>query len=200
MNYRQFDAAQFQVGKFKLPFGLEENVSATNLDFASRSLMSRALTPGRDIGWMVHGRFASRILRYELGIFEHDGSNAKVQSGARVSGGRTTAARVSAQPFRPLKGAAAEFTIGAAWATTDVPEGLSSIRGRTVLGEDFFESDYPVSGARRRVGFETRWRPGPASVQAGYVQLTENVSARAWKTPICPLSVAPDGTLAGPGP
>src|SRR4029453_6622645 len=49
INYKQFDFAQLQYGKFKLPFGLDENTSSTNLDFAYRSLISSQLAPGRDI-------------------------------------------------------------------------------------------------------------------------------------------------------
>ena len=74
VNYSQFDEVQFQLGKFKLPFSLDENTSATNLDFVYRSLAASTLAPGRDIGWMVHGRVVKSILRYEFGSFEHDGA------------------------------------------------------------------------------------------------------------------------------
>ena len=77
VNYTQFDEVQFQLGKFKLPFSLDENTSATNLDFVYRSLAASTLAPGRDIGWMVHGRVVKGIFRYEFGSFEHDGANAR---------------------------------------------------------------------------------------------------------------------------
>src|SRR5829696_5747197 len=54
-NYKQFDAAQVQAGKFKVPFSLDENTSATNLDFVYRSRAAEFLAPGRDIGVMLHG-------------------------------------------------------------------------------------------------------------------------------------------------
>ncbi len=86
VNYQQFDAVQVMGGKFKLPFSLEENTSSTNLDFAYRSLAATYLAPGRDIGVMVHGRVVNRIIRYEVGIFEHDGQNARARNPERVCG------------------------------------------------------------------------------------------------------------------
>ena len=102
-NYQQFDFVQVQGGKFKLPFSLDENTSPTNLDFVYRSLAARVLAPGRDRGVMVHGRLLDRIVRYELGVFDHDGRNARTRNLERVSGDRTLAGRVVAQPFRSVE-------------------------------------------------------------------------------------------------
>ena len=77
LNYKQYGFAEVMAGKFKVPFSLDENTSSTNLDFVNRSRIATLLAPGRDIGVMVHGRFLTRgILRYELGLFNEDGSNA----------------------------------------------------------------------------------------------------------------------------
>jgi phosphate-selective porin OprO/OprP len=173
VNYSQFEPIQLQVGKFKLPFGLEENIGSTNLDFAYRSLIANTLAPGRDRGYMVHGRVFDRILRYEFGKFDHDGRNAKPKNVERVFGEQTTVFRISAVPFRTLSSPADDFELGAAWADTEVPEGFSGIRGQTVFGEPFFSSDFYVLGPRRRFGFETRWRPGPFSIQSEFIRLTE---------------------------
>ena len=99
-NYQQFDFVQVQGGKFKLPFSLDENTSPTNLDFVYRSLAARVLAPGRDRGVMVHGRVLDRMVRYELGIFDQDGRNARSQNPERVYGERTLAGRLVVQPFR----------------------------------------------------------------------------------------------------
>ena len=55
VNYRGLDRVALQAGQFKLPFGLDENTSSTNLDFVYRSTAAR-LSPGRDPGLMAHGR------------------------------------------------------------------------------------------------------------------------------------------------
>ena len=182
-NYRQFTEAQFQYGKFKLPFSLDENTSPTNLDFVYRSLAASTLAPGRDIGWMAHGRVIDQIVRYEFGIFEHDGANARPPRAARVYGGQTTALRLGVQPFRTTKTPAQDLLLGVAWTWSDLEEvsadstepsdGFSGLRGQTVFGQSFFSSEYPVVGKRNRVGFEMRWRPGPFSVKSEYIKVTD---------------------------
>ena len=72
-DYRALAALQVQGGHFKLPFSLDENTSPTNLDFVYRSLGAMTLAPGRDLGVMLHGRLLKRIVRYEGGLFDHDG-------------------------------------------------------------------------------------------------------------------------------
>jgi phosphate-selective porin OprO/OprP len=41
------------------------------------------------------------------------------------------------------------------------------------MGNRFFSSDFPIIGARTRVGVELRWQPGPASVQYEYTRLLD---------------------------
>jgi phosphate-selective porin OprO and OprP len=171
-NYRQFDTIQVQVGKFKLPFGLEENTSSTNLDFAYRSMTSTRLAPGRDRGLMVQGRVLARVLRYEAGVFDHDGRNARANDPEKVIGGRTVAGRLTAQPFRNRKSPMADFQIGIAHTASEMPEGITGLRARTVFGSSFFSPDLWVKGRRRRLGVEARVRPGPASLKAEFIRVT----------------------------
>jgi phosphate-selective porin OprO/OprP len=172
VNYRQFEVVQVQVGKFKLPFSLDENTGATNLDFVYRSTAANQLAPGRDRGVMVHGRVARRRLRYEMGAFDHDGRNARTREGSDVFGGRTLAGRVTAQPFRGVKSVASDFEAGVAFTSSEVPTGYPALRGRTAFDGQFFEPDLWVQGARRRLGVEARWRPGPFSVKSEYMRVT----------------------------
>ena len=171
-NYQQFGHVQVQGGQFKLPFSLDENTSATSLDFVYRSLAARALAPGRDRGVMVHGRVLNRIVRYEVGLFDQDGRNARTQNPERVSGGRTLAARVVAQPFRGSKSIAADLQAGFAFTSSDLETGLRSLRGQTTFEETFFDPDIWVQGRRQRTGFELRWRPGPFSLKSEYIRVT----------------------------
>jgi phosphate-selective porin OprO and OprP len=173
LNVRQFTAIQVQGGKFKLPFSLDETTSATNLDFVYRSRIATQLAPGRDRGVMVHGRLFKRTFEYEAGVFEHDGNNARTAAGDRVFGDRTVAVRLVAEPFRPTKGALEDFHVGVAFTTSDVPEGVTGLRGRTAFDQSFFPSRVYVSGTRRRTGIEFRVRPGPASIKAEYVRATD---------------------------
>ena len=103
LDYRQFKPVQVRAGIFKLPFGLEENTSATNLDFIYRARISSRLAPGRDRGVSVHGRVLKNVVSYEAGVFGNDGDNARPSNSARVFGKRTLAARVLTHPFRGSK-------------------------------------------------------------------------------------------------
>ena len=171
-NYKQFDSVQVQGGKFKLPFGLEENTGSTNLDFVYRSMASTRLAPGRDIGVMVHGRVLNRFVRYEVGGFDHDGRNARTDDPERVFGGPTLAGRVDVLPFRHHKSELSDLMVGVAYTTTDVDEGLSGLQARTVFGFPFItEPDLWVKGPRRRFGVEGRIRPGPTSIKAEFMRM-----------------------------
>ncbi len=178
-NYKQFAAVQVQAGKFKVPFSLDENTSATNLDFVHRSRAAEFLAPGRDVGVQVHGRVARRRLRYEAGLFRHDGSNARTNDLERVYAGRTFAGRVRTAPFRLGKGVWRDLEVGVAMTSGDVPEGQPGLRGRTVFDERFYRPDVFVRGARRRLGFEGQWRPGPFSVKAELIRLTQERSGQS---------------------
>jgi len=160
-------------GKFKLPFSLDENTSATNLDFVYRSRAATQLAPGRDRGVQLHGRVVRRVLRYELGVFERDGRNARTNDPARVAGGRTIAGRVRVEPFRLSTSELRDFELGVAFTDSDVAEGLPGLRGRTALDTAFFKADYPVSGRRQRTGFEAQWRPGPFSVKSEWIRVSD---------------------------
>jgi phosphate-selective porin len=176
VNYRQFRAVQVQGGKFKLPFSIDQNTSVTNLDFVYRSLVATHLAPGRDKGVMIHGQTLRRILRYEAGVFQHDGQNAHRQDPDRVSGDRTLAWRVSAKPFRSSDGPLEDLLVGVAMTHSDLhrsTEGLPGLHAHTTLGLDFFDRDIWVKGSRQRRGIEVRWRPGPFGIAGEYIRVTD---------------------------
>jgi phosphate-selective porin OprO/OprP len=173
IDYRQFKAVQVRGGIFKVPFGLDESTSATNLDFIYRSRISSRLAPGRDRGVSVHGRVLKSIVMYEAGVFGNDGDNARPSNSARVFGKTTFAARVVAHPFRGSKSGLATLQFGGAISGTDVPLGFPAVRARTVFGASFYDSDVWVRGHRQRTGLEIRWQPGRVSLQSEYIRLTD---------------------------
>jgi len=75
LDYRAARAVRVRGGRFKLPFGLEENISHTRIEFVRRTLMSNRLAPGRDNGVMLYGRVGR--IGYETGVFAHDGDNGR---------------------------------------------------------------------------------------------------------------------------
>ena len=121
VNLTYIKNAQIQVGKFKVPFGLDELTGVTHNDFVYRSLGANYLAPARDIGGMVHGRFFKRGLNYWAGVFKHDGDNAR--SKKIQGGGRTFAARVTGTPFRRLTASSlGGIEIGTAFAISELSD------------------------------------------------------------------------------
>jgi phosphate-selective porin OprO/OprP len=176
LNVNLLEEAQVKVGKFKIPFSLDQLTGAFNQDFVHRSRIATFLAPARDVGIMVHGTPLGRRLGYEVGIFRQDGENARGERDLDRSGQQTVAARVSSQPLRRfIRGPLREITLGAATTVGDVPEGLNSLRARTVfpnIEANLFDRLY-VLGRRVRVGLEGAWEPGPFSIKSEFIHVQD---------------------------
>jgi len=180
VNWSTFDAVRVKAGRFKMPFGLEQNTGATDVDFAYRSLASSTIAPGRDRGVMLYGELGR--LGYEVGMFDDDGDNGElkepqfVEAGEDLKGvGPSIAARLTGDLFRalPVPDKLKSANFGVAYTNASVPEGLNSLRGQSVWGtEDFFEPVY-VKGRRQRYGAQFDWTPGPTGLKAEWMQSRE---------------------------
>jgi phosphate-selective porin OprO/OprP len=168
VNFRYFRDAQIQVGKFKVPFSLEQVTGPTDLDFIYRSRIAADLAPGRDIGAMIHGR--GNVLAYEAGVFKHDGENSKFDFNPGAD--TTVAGRLLVRPFRIEDSELDALEGGIAFTVGDVPEGLNTLRGRSTWGEEFFFDAY-VKGRRIRLGGEFNWEPRNFSVKGEYIRVRD---------------------------
>ena len=188
-DFKHYDAVRVRGGHFKLPFSLDELTSPTHLDFMFRSLAATHLAPGRDTGVMVHGRIVNKTINYEAGVFNHDGKNGRTNNPDKVYGGTTVAARVTYEPMRDVKDAKTDLSVGGAYTTSDVPEGIAGLRGLMVYDQKFFSaSNYIVNGKRRRTGAEFQLRPGPASIKAEWIRVeTERKGESVENTDLSPL-------------
>lgn len=176
VNVSYIDNAQVQIGRFKIPFGLDELTSDARNDFPYRSLGANYLAPSRDTGVMVHGRFFKRGLSYWTGVFRHDGDNARSK---RIRGGdQTLAARVSGTPLRTLnKAVFGRLELGAAVAVSALSDdwfGPNGLRGRTLLTHDTFYEPVYVNGQRRRWETDVDWTIGPASARSEFTWATDD--------------------------
>jgi phosphate-selective porin OprO and OprP len=181
VNWDTFDRLSVRAGRFKIPFGFEQNLGRTELDFVYRARASTQLTPARDKGVTVSGRVFGRGLTYEAGVFNTDGDIGKLEEpqftpGAEDDLGPTYAGRVTAAVFRPLVSEDASLRslrVGVAYTNGNLPEGLNSLRGETPYGYDFFEPVY-VKGRRQRLGLELDWTPGPFGLRSEWMQSRED--------------------------
>lgn len=178
LEWVTFDALRVKGGRFKMPFGLEQNTGIGNLDFAYRALGSTALAPGRDRGVMVFGDLGR--VTYEAGVFDDDGDTAESNEPQFVTEGEDLASvgpsfagRVTGDLFRLLPvGRLQSANVGVAYTNSRVPEGLNSLRGEGLWGGNFFERVY-VKGRRQRFGAQFDWTPGPVGVRAEWMQSRE---------------------------
>ncbi|MBI3679298.1 MAG: hypothetical protein HY235_02755 [Acidobacteria bacterium] len=173
INYRRFRRFQIQGGKFKMPFGMDQLTGPAKLDFIYRSRIGSLLAPGRDVGFMVHGRLRKRALTYEAGVFRQDGENAR-SSDSRGAGDLGVAARLTTRPARylPLPKLLHDLEAGAAITTSEIGEGQNGLRGRDIAKNTFFRR-MDVAGRRRRFGTELRWTPGPFAVKGEFIGVRE---------------------------
>lgn len=163
-------AAQVRAGKFKVPFSLDEMSSESELDFVSRSLGARYLSPGRDVGVEVHGRVWNRALNYFAGVFKQDGDNAR---SSKIEGAdETFAGRLAIRPVPRHSGfeVAASYTTSALANDSFYPNGL---RGRTVMSEYVFYEPVYVNGRRQRLGADLDLAVGPLGARAEYMFVSD---------------------------
>lgn len=193
VNYRRFRKAQIQVGRFKIPFGLEQTTGVFNLNFIERSLIASELSPARDRGVMVHGRLAKDTISYQTGIFRRDGDTTRF-AGPSVDG--TWAGRLLLTPWENNKGLLRSAQVGVNATSASLFEGLYGIRARTLSGTVFFEPVY-VKGRRLRLGVDGRWTPRSISVQAEYIRVSDERNGQGLGDVDLPDAIAQGWYVAG---
>jgi phosphate-selective porin OprO/OprP len=176
LNVDYTDYARVRIGKFKIPFGLDQLTSISNLDFVYRSLAGSYLAPARDIGVMVYGDTADNRINYWGGVFKQDGENAR--SGRIVGADETGAVRATVRPFR-VQGRSLldQLELGSAFAVSTLsndgsvlPNGL---RGRTTMSQFVFFEPVFVDGQRRRFEVDGDWTFESLAVRAEYTDVRD---------------------------
>src|SRR5262245_51151403 len=181
LDLNHIDDAQVKLGKFKIPFSMDALTASKNLDFVDRSRLARDLAPGRDLGVMLHGHVFKEEISYQAGVFQHDGENSEAKTGVR--GALAYAARLTANPLK-------EIHIGAAVMTSDVPEGLNSLKEKGV-------TKVFVQGGRLRFGTEFKWDPGPFSIKSEWVRVSEARDGQSIRETDLPARISSGWYLSG---
>jgi phosphate-selective porin len=174
VNVKVHPFLHVKVGKFKIPFGMEENLSEDRRDFAFDSRVSDTLAPSRERGVMLHSKFLrSARLEYQVGFFRYDGEASAVHG--VPTAGRTNAGRLTGQPLRlisPLPKTIRHVYLGVAATRGELIPGLNGVNGQTFAGFTYFDRFY-VRGDRRRFGTEFAWTEGPIGIKAEYIKMSE---------------------------
>jgi phosphate-selective porin OprO and OprP len=174
VNFSYFKNAQITAGKFKVPYGLDELIGVSHNDFIYRSLGANYLAPGRDIGTMVHGSFFKHGLRYQAGVFQHDGDNARSK---KINGGDATiAGRIVFRPLRKVNPLFDNFEVGGASAFSKLSDDSfrpNGLRARTILTQDTFFQPVYVNGRRTRWEADADWIIHRASIRGEFFHVTD---------------------------
>jgi phosphate-selective porin len=173
VNVGPIEAVQVRAGSFKLPFSADENARPDELRFILHTQSATLLAPGRDTGVMLHGSVGRRFLGYELGVFDHDGRNARTSDTNRVYGDRTVAGRFTVRPWQLPATKFGSLRASVAFTSSKIPEGYPSLNARTALDVPYYSSKVYVNGHQRRLGAEMEWRARPCSASAEYLRMTD---------------------------
>lgn len=169
-GYRYSDAIGAQIGKFKVPFGLERLRSSSDTTFLEAG-MPTLLTPNADVGAMVFGEVMDGGLSYEAGVF-----NGVVDGGMEnrdSEDNKELAARVMTSPVEGL-----HIGVAGTWGEKD---GSTTDRllpsYRTAGRERFFQYDADsfADGDSWRVMPQGMFYRGPFGVMGEYVISAQDV-------------------------
>lgn len=163
VGWKRWPELSLRIGQFKEPFSVEELTSARFIDFIQRSPMNR-LVPGRDIGFMFHGKTWEERLEYQLGVFNGNGSHRSDDS----NDDKDIAARLALKPFAPsedkmLKG----ISVGGAitYGSEDQTFGNLSMLDSGTTFLTMSSSSIRARQDRRRLNTEAVWLWGPFKLQ-----------------------------------
>lgn len=164
--------AAIRLGQFKEPFGLEQSSPVKNYFFTEPSF-SYYLTPGRDVGGMVHGSLLDDRLNYGIGAFNGDGLDDSV--GADSDYPQVTGRLVLA-PFRNRQTAAVEnLQFGGSFSYGKIDRNNVDVQVDTAGLTTFFDispnSKFAViqhADQAYRFGAELAWAWGPLALMSEY--------------------------------
>lgn len=98
LDFKYFTAAKLQVGRFKVPFGIERLQSNADTLFTELAL-SGNLTPNYDLGAALHGEdLFDKKFNYAFGIFNGTADNASIDSD--IDNNKELAGRIFVTPWK----------------------------------------------------------------------------------------------------
>lgn len=179
IGWKKYKEFSIRFGQQKEPFSQEETTSTRFIDFVERSNVNK-LTPGRDVGIMLHGTLASDIaLSYEAGIF--NGQGRAVNDG---NDEKDLAARLRVSPFLTSDNAVLNglrLGIAGTWGDQDGTDFSDLSTTETVTKYLDVDSGVSLEGMRTRRGAELSWLYESLGVRAEYFTVVSQVIEGAVK-------------------
>ena len=122
---------RFQMGQFKVPFGLQQLNSSGRLQFVDRAITDAKYNPGREMGVMFAGTAVGRKLGYEIGVFNGSGESIRQNNRSHLWAGRIFIDPIGAYALAEGSSDAAERPVVHVGVGA---RGGKAIRGRTTAG------------------------------------------------------------------
>jgi phosphate-selective porin len=161
------DKFQLRFGQFKQPFGQEELLAYSNLDFVERS-MADNLVPSRSPGIMAFGFLNKGTVEYYVGAF--NGKGIQTPNNNDTPEGSV---RLRFTPWKNKQGSMFKnFAFGGAF-TSGRDENGESIVGSTESRSFTFYKPELVNGQITRANGEVSWILRQAAIRAEYDQVNQ---------------------------
>jgi phosphate-selective porin/cell division protein FtsB len=176
LNAKVDNQFQVQFGQFKVPFGQESAIGATNLDFVERGfqsmLYSSAASAYRSPGAVAHGDLFNGTVQYFVGGF-----NGKGYAVVNTTNQPEVLGRLRLIPFRNRQGSFLQnFLIGGS-IDRGRSRGLSnevSFSGNLPDAAYNFFPQFRINGPIERYNGDITFLKGPWSIRGEYVQMNEH--------------------------
>jgi phosphate-selective porin OprO and OprP len=176
VNARLRPQLQVQVGKYKVPIGLERLQSTADLLFVETGFATE-LTPNYDLGATIHNKLFNNQVDYSVGIFNGatDGGSDDAET---ADEGKDVVGRVFAQPFLNTDfEPARKLGFGVA-GSYGYHFGAASLSSYKTPGQQTFFAFAPnasANGEQYRIDPQLFYYWGPFGLEAEYVLSSEKV-------------------------
>ncbi len=159
LRYKKWDFADITLGKMKEPLGLERNTRADRLLTIERTMMSSALTAGKN--WGIHLYNANKHRRWALAMIFEDNRDDDFDEDAPV-------AITGRYNWYPLNGKAQTLQVGISGSLRDWHENTFQIRERAEVhtGDNVVRSAEFRADSQSILGLEGVWRYKSLLLQA----------------------------------
>lgn len=181
VGYKYTDGLNLRIGKFKMPFSLEQLTSSNNIDFIERSLGGQVegeLVPAKQVGAMVFGAPVSGAT-YALALSQGNNAKTATYSNPDIIG------RVTANLFElsGVKDQVAHVGLGyhtGTIATAITAANMASARTEAREQNKFFTNSVgaDVGAERTANGLELAYATGPFKAQGEHMRIKyDNVTS-----------------------